>query len=69
MTKKKAVKKIVLFMGDHAKHVCPVIRVIAPAKMAGLEVFLGNERIKGKFTLHLDRIADADLVIRLDPER
>jgi dTDP-4-dehydrorhamnose reductase len=29
--------------------------------MAGMEVFLGNERIDGKFKLHLDRIADADL--------
>lgn len=63
MTKKSTINKIVLFMGDHARHVCPVIRVFAPAKMAGIEVFQGNERIDGKFKLHLDRIADADMVV------
>jgi glycosyltransferase involved in cell wall biosynthesis len=57
------VDQIVVFVADNWEHVCPVIRVTAPAEAAGLAVVRGNELGDEGVRLFPERIAQADLVI------
>ena len=51
------------FSADRLEHVCSVIRVIGPAKLAGVDVLRGNDWQGGELHLHPEIIKNADLVI------
>ncbi|HLC01770.1 MAG TPA: glycosyltransferase [Anaerolineales bacterium] len=57
------VSRIVLFVADSWEHVCPVVRVSAPAREAGLTVIRGNELQDGRMRFFPERISEGDLVV------
>lgn len=55
--------QVVLFVADSWEHVCPVVRVLAPAREAGVTVLKGNELEDGSMRVFPERVAEGDVVI------
>jgi glycosyltransferase involved in cell wall biosynthesis len=54
---------VVHFAADWWEHVCPTLRVLAPARQSGLDVIRGNEWDDGKIRIFPDRVAQGDIVV------
>jgi len=62
-SRRATARQVVLFVADSWEHVCPVIRVLAPAREAGVTVLKGNELEDGNLRVFPERVAEGDVVI------
>jgi glycosyltransferase involved in cell wall biosynthesis len=54
---------IVQYTADEWHHVCPVLRVVGPAQMAGWSLIHGNEWVNGQLTADPELVRQADIVL------
>lgn len=55
--------RVIHFSADRWEHVCTALRVVAPARQAGWELWRGNGWADGALQLHLERLPEADFVL------
>lgn len=55
--------KLVQFTNDLWQHVCPVVRVLGPAEIAGWTVIRGNDWIDGELIVYPERVIEGDIVV------
>jgi glycosyltransferase involved in cell wall biosynthesis len=56
---------LAVYSGDVWEHVCPVIRLTAPAEISGMNILRGNAWANGELVFDVDPISAADLVVVL----
>ena len=54
---------IIQFTADDWEHVCPIIRAIGPADLAGWQLIRGSEWEESAFKVYPERIINADIVL------
>jgi len=60
---KNRILSVVHYTADVWEHVCPMVRVVAPLRHAGLRHVRGNEWEAGHLCVFPERVADADIVV------
>jgi glycosyltransferase involved in cell wall biosynthesis len=60
---KNRILSVVHYTADVWEHVCPIVRVVAPLRHAGLRHVRGNEWEAGHLCVFPERVADGDIVV------
>jgi len=63
LTINKKTPILVAFTSDRWEHVCPIIRIVSPAEIAGFQLIRGTEWDKDSLLVFPERVENADLVV------